>query len=351
MAVDWRKVWTELPPEVEPLPAITRGIYVEAYRFAEDDGVVTIIPPSLEANEQTAADEIAFRLRARPAEGMAVVEAALKLLKVGAFKIDGRAVVIKDFAEIQDRKSTAAEQKAKQRARKRQTLQLGETDCPPESVDMSTDRVGTTRTDHEDVSQDTSRTCPPGMSGVSTSNVHDETRQEETRESRSPAGAGGASDPPGGPRARRRATSSPPGGFDAFWAIYPRRMHRAEAEKAFEKQIRSPEDLERLLAHARGFAAAAERDAVEERFIALPATYLNKRRWTDGTAAPAVPTAAPATAAAGGAPVATMPNGRPWPRDLARLFDGKPPPEQAALVARLRVAEPFRFEPDGSAKF
>lgn len=67
--------------------------------------------------------------------------------------------------------------------------------------------------------------------------------------------------------------------FDHFWCIYPRRVAKRAALKAWEKEMRSgttPEEiiegLRRQLAHL---------SAKEAQFIPHPATWLNQGRWED----------------------------------------------------------------------
>lgn len=67
--------------------------------------------------------------------------------------------------------------------------------------------------------------------------------------------------------------------FDHFWSLYPRRVAKRAALKAWEKEMRSgttPEEiiegLRRQLAHL---------SAKEAQFIPHPATWLNQGRWED----------------------------------------------------------------------
>ncbi len=69
--------------------------------------------------------------------------------------------------------------------------------------------------------------------------------------------------------------------FEDFWAVYPRRVARAAAEKAWAKAVRSI-DAETIVAGARRYAE--ERRGGETRFTAHPATWLNAGRWADDPA-------------------------------------------------------------------
>jgi uncharacterized protein YdaU (DUF1376 family) len=65
--------------------------------------------------------------------------------------------------------------------------------------------------------------------------------------------------------------------FENFWSVYPRKINRAVALKAFEKAIRKTEaDL--IITAVRGYKFADD-----EQFIPHPATWLNQERWIDGT--------------------------------------------------------------------
>jgi hypothetical protein len=63
--------------------------------------------------------------------------------------------------------------------------------------------------------------------------------------------------------------------FDAFWAVYPHKVGKAEASKSFAKAIRRV-DLETLMAGLRRYVAKTD-----DRPWCNPATWLNQDRWTD----------------------------------------------------------------------
>jgi len=72
-----------------------------------------------------------------------------------------------------------------------------------------------------------------------------------------------------------RVTSSAE--FENFWSVYPRKINRAVALKAFEKATRKTEaDL--IITAVRGYKFADD-----EQFIPHPATWINQERWVDGT--------------------------------------------------------------------
>ena len=75
-------------------------------------------------------------------------------------------------------------------------------------------------------------------------------------------------------------------GFAEFYASYPRRLNRAEAEKAWIKL--SPDEALRTTIMA---AVAAQKNSVQWRkdngaFIPHPASWLNARRWEDEAVQP-----------------------------------------------------------------
>ena len=81
--------------------------------------------------------------------------------------------------------------------------------------------------------------------------------------------------------------------FDDFWTLYPKRMARKDARKAWER-VSASDRIDalvslckwRLLWMARG----------EMQYVPMPATWLNGERWSDEPPADAVPTHASQTA-------------------------------------------------------
>lgn len=80
------------------------------------------------------------------------------------------------------------------------------------------------------------------------------------------------------PARKPRAASEPDPDFDRFWVAYPRRVEKLDARKSWADAVKkaSPDVL--IAAAAR--YSEQERDT-EAKFIAHPATWLNKERWTD----------------------------------------------------------------------
>jgi uncharacterized protein YdaU (DUF1376 family) len=79
-----------------------------------------------------------------------------------------------------------------------------------------------------------------------------------------------------------------PPGFDAFWAAYPRKTAKPAAAKAFAR-LRPDGALQAvLLAAIARQSASAQWTKDRGEFIPHPATWLNGRRWEDGTETAAV---------------------------------------------------------------
>lgn len=68
---------------------------------------------------------------------------------------------------------------------------------------------------------------------------------------------------------------SSPAEFDQFWAIYPNKVGKRDAEKAFSK-ARKRADLETILAGLRRYVAKTD-----DRPWCNPSTWLNQDRWED----------------------------------------------------------------------
>lgn len=86
----------------------------------------------------------------------------------------------------------------------------------------------------------------------------------------------------------------PLSGFAEFYAAYPKRQKRAEAEKAWRKLNPSPELQATILSALAVHRAqdAWQRDAGQ--FVPLPASWLNAKRWLDELDVSTVPSACPA---------------------------------------------------------
>ncbi|HLI17446.1 MAG TPA: hypothetical protein VKV22_04145 [Rhodanobacteraceae bacterium] len=75
-----------------------------------------------------------------------------------------------------------------------------------------------------------------------------------------------------------RAKSALDSRFADLWAIYPKRVAKQSAEKAFRKL--KPDEIEAALADVK-LRVAGEWNGKDPQYIPNPATYLNGRRWND----------------------------------------------------------------------
>jgi hypothetical protein len=66
--------------------------------------------------------------------------------------------------------------------------------------------------------------------------------------------------------------------FAQFWAVYPRKVDKLGAEKAFAKACRSVDPVV-IIAGAKIYAAA--REGQDEKFTKHPTTWLNQGCWMD----------------------------------------------------------------------
>jgi len=77
------------------------------------------------------------------------------------------------------------------------------------------------------------------------------------------------------------AEPEPEKGFNAFWAVYPRKTAKAAASKAWEK-LAPDDDLVKIIVCAvEAQKASAQWHREDGRYIPSPATWLNGRRWED----------------------------------------------------------------------
>ena len=64
-------------------------------------------------------------------------------------------------------------------------------------------------------------------------------------------------------------------GFDAWYAVYPRKQARGDAFKAW-KQVEGEEIADEILSKTKRYPFSSEK-----RYIPLPATFLRAWRWED----------------------------------------------------------------------
>ena len=93
---------------------------------------------------------------------------------------------------------------------------------------------------------------------------------------------------------RPTGATGTPRGFDRFWAVYPRRVGKQDALKAWG-QLNPDDDLvELIVAGVERWKRSEQWTKDEGRFIPYPATFLRGERWneSDGVKPAAVPPAA-----------------------------------------------------------
>lgn len=77
---------------------------------------------------------------------------------------------------------------------------------------------------------------------------------------------------------REPSSASADGGFTEFWATYPRKVSKPDAERAWAKATKAADPAEIIA----GLTAYLPKWAnTEAKFIPHPATWLNGHRWTD----------------------------------------------------------------------
>jgi hypothetical protein len=69
--------------------------------------------------------------------------------------------------------------------------------------------------------------------------------------------------------------------FDAFWNLYPRKVAKKVAAKAYAASIKAGADPAELLKAIEGYVGELKRNGTEPRFILHPSTFLHEERWKD----------------------------------------------------------------------
>lgn len=80
-----------------------------------------------------------------------------------------------------------------------------------------------------------------------------------------------------------KPSESTPTGFDSFWSIYPRKVAKPAALKAWKSARLTPTQIHTVLTDIRDRQNSDEWTKSDGQFIPHPATYLNQRRWEDAT--------------------------------------------------------------------
>lgn len=85
--------------------------------------------------------------------------------------------------------------------------------------------------------------------------------------------------------------------FSQWYAFYPRKIARGDAEKAYAQQIKKGYTHEEMLTGLNGYNALIAKEKTAKNFIPYPGTWLRAQRWLDEDVQP-VPTLTPEQIAA-----------------------------------------------------
>lgn len=77
--------------------------------------------------------------------------------------------------------------------------------------------------------------------------------------------------------------------FERFWSLYPRKVKKPSALKAWNKQKVTPENFEQIVASLARSVSSIEWKKAGGQYIPHPATWLNDRRWEDEPPTPLSP--------------------------------------------------------------
>jgi len=89
-----------------------------------------------------------------------------------------------------------------------------------------------------------------------------------------------------GKESNRRVETRGDNDFEKFWAAYPRKDAKVQAEKAFAKLCPNEQLLADILAGIKRAETSEQWRKDEGKFIPYPSTWLNQRRWEDGGSRP-----------------------------------------------------------------
>lgn len=92
------------------------------------------------------------------------------------------------------------------------------------------------------------------------------------------------------PSKHHRPAAAPPDTFDAWWSSWPRKEAKAKAKTAYARAVKTidPDELLRLTAEW-----FRRRPDLQPKYVPLPASWLNARRWEDEAPPAARPTTSP----------------------------------------------------------
>jgi len=70
-------------------------------------------------------------------------------------------------------------------------------------------------------------------------------------------------------------------GFDQWWSLYPRKLAKQDAVKAYAAALKAGATHEDLLKALGGYCAELKKNKTEEQYVKYPATFLRADRWKD----------------------------------------------------------------------
>lgn len=69
--------------------------------------------------------------------------------------------------------------------------------------------------------------------------------------------------------------------FDAFWNLYPRKVAKKVAAKAYAAIVKAGADPADLLKATEGYVGELKRNGTEPHYVLYPSTFLHEERWKD----------------------------------------------------------------------
>lgn len=84
-------------------------------------------------------------------------------------------------------------------------------------------------------------------------------------------------------KTKKKEPPIPPKGFDEFWSVYPKKVDKQHALKAYEKILPDDALLARMISSVKVWKNSEQWTKDNGQFIPNPATWLNGHRWEDET--------------------------------------------------------------------
>jgi hypothetical protein len=261
-------IWTD--EQFVSVSAFARLLALGLWNEADDQGVFEWKP-------------ITLKLRLLPADSVDVAALLAELVTIGnlmRYEVDGKPYgAIRNFRKFQRPEKPNAIHPLGEGVRKwvglDSTAHTGSAKKPPpvggESGKGGAEHTTTGHTgkpNGRQPSADLSQTTPPPFADQSPTTPRLVGQMEEEGEEKE---EGEESSSLRSPRAREAASD-----FETWWKLYPRRVSRPDAAKAYARAVKAGTTPETLAQGVRQFAFDGN-----PRFIPHPATWLNRERWKD----------------------------------------------------------------------